>query len=225
MPYLTNTGSKYQTCCGRVICSGCIHAPLYDSQGNEVDNKKCPFCRTPTPRSDEESDKMVKRRIEAGDATAIHIQGCFYYHGKNGFTQDYAKALEFYNRAAELGYADAYCSIGCAYLNGRGVEADKEKAKHYWKLAAIRGNVEARHILGVDEENAGNVNRALKHYMIAVGGGYDDSLKRIKVLYTYGQASKEDYMKALQSYQTYLSEIKSSQRDKAAAANDRYRYY
>jgi len=29
-----NKGWKYMTCCGKVICSGCIHAPVYDSQGN-----------------------------------------------------------------------------------------------------------------------------------------------------------------------------------------------
>lgn len=32
-------------------------------------------------------------------------------------------------------------------------------------------------------------------------------------------------MKALQLYQDYLGEIKSVQRDKAAAADDRFRYY
>ena len=43
------TGKRYKSCCGKVICCGCIHAPVYDDQGNEVDNKKCPFCRVPTP--------------------------------------------------------------------------------------------------------------------------------------------------------------------------------
>ena len=45
-----NTGWKYQTCCGKIICSGCIHAPVYDNQGNLV-KKLCPFCRVPTPVS------------------------------------------------------------------------------------------------------------------------------------------------------------------------------
>ena len=40
-----DTGVRYQTCCGKEICSGCAHAPVYDCQGNEVDNQKCPFCR------------------------------------------------------------------------------------------------------------------------------------------------------------------------------------
>ena len=46
-----DTGSQYYTCCGKVICSGCCYAPVYDNQGNKVDNKKCPYCRTPWPSS------------------------------------------------------------------------------------------------------------------------------------------------------------------------------
>ena len=61
--------------------------------------------------------------------------------------------------------------------------------------------------------------------MISIRGGDPQSLERIKLLYSKGRATKEDYMKALQSYQAYLGEIKSPQRDKAAAADERYRYY
>ena len=52
IPSLDPTGKKYQTCCGKVICSGCNYAPLYDNQGNKVDNEKqneCPFCRVVAP--------------------------------------------------------------------------------------------------------------------------------------------------------------------------------
>ena len=61
--------------------------------------------------------------------------------------------------------------------------------------------------------------------MIAVGSGQPGSLKQIQELYSNGYATKTDYTKALQSYQEYLSEIKSPQRDEAAAYGDRYRYY
>ena len=47
----------------------------------------------------------------------------------------------------------------------------------------------------------------------------------IKQMYTDGYSTKEDYTKALQLYQAYLGEIKSKQRDEAAAYSDRYRYY
>ena len=61
--------------------------------------------------------------------------------------------------------------------------------------------------------------------MIAAGAGYSDSLKWIQNMYSDGHATKEDYTRALQLYQEYLGEIKSRQRDKAAAADERYRYY
>ena len=40
-----------------------------------------------------------------------------------------------------------------------------------------------------------------------------------------GNATKDDYSIALKAYQAYLSEIKSDQRDKAAAYSDNYKYY
>ena len=75
------------------------------------------------------------------------------------------------------------------------------------------------------EQKAGNIDRALKHYMIAVKGGYGDSLKQIKRLFSNGHATKKDYTTALRSYQEYLGEIKSAQRDQAVAVNEECRYY
>jgi len=138
------------------------------------------------------------------------------------------KALELWRRAAELGDAGAYNNIGNAYYNGKGVEVDKEKAIHYYELAAMKGCMRARNNLGamaIMEHRRGNLNRALKHYLIAIEGGNSDSLTNIKRLYKSGQAIKDEYTKALRLHQEYLDEIKSTRRDEAAAANDKYRYY
>jgi len=218
-------GTRYKTCCGKMICSGCVYAPVYDNQGNKVDNKKCPFCRIPSPSTDEEIDERYKKRMLLNDPIAIYNQGNYYRDGRNGFSHDHVKALELYHRAAELGYYDAYVCIGASYNIGRGVEVDKMKAKHYYELAAMGGNEVARCNLGKIEANLGNFDRALKHFMIAVRGGWSGSLVVIKDMYSKGWATKEDYTKALQLYQTYLGEIKSPQRDEAAAADEEYRYY
>ena len=46
-------------------------------------------------------------------------------------------------------------------------------------------------------------------------------MKAIKHMKVHGYATKDDYAKALQSYQSYLDEIKSDDRDTAAAfSND-----
>jgi len=171
MPTLKITGYKYMSCCGKVICSGCDYAPLYDNQGNEVE-KKCPYCRATNPASYEEAVERMKKRMEAGDANAIFKIGWYYREGADGYPQDYPKALELYHRAAELGHAEAYTAIGNAYYNGgRGIEVDNKKAIHYTELAAMRGDSMARHNLGVMEGCADNMDRALKHLTIAIRAG------------------------------------------------------
>ena len=97
------------------------------------------------------------------------------------------------------------------------MERDGKKANHYYELAAVRGNAVARFNLGDGEARTGNWVRGLKHWMISAGDGYNDSVKNIQQLYMDGDATKEDYSKALQTYQAYIDEIKSDQRDKAAA--------
>jgi len=219
------TGRRYYSCCGKMICSGCIHAPLYDNQGNKVENEKCPFCRAPHPTG-KEIMKRLNKRVDANDAHAMCNMGVYYRDGIYGHQQDHAKALELWHRAAELGFAGAYSNIGIAYDKGEGVEVDKKKANHYYELAAIGGSVSARDNLGSYElEVDNNMDRALKHYLIAARNGEGESLERIKLMYTHGHATKDVYMKALQAYQVYLGEIKSEQRDNAAADREDYRYY
>jgi len=89
---ILHTGWGYYACCGKVICSGCIHAPVYDNQGNIVDNQKCPFCRTPYPETDEAVER-TKKRMEVGDPIAIFNIGNGYRDGLDGYPQDHIKAL------------------------------------------------------------------------------------------------------------------------------------
>ena len=71
-------------------------------------------------------------------------------------------------------------SIGIAHLNGEGVGKDIKKVKHFHELAAMGGHVIARHSVGAFEAQAGNMSRAMKHWMIAARAGYDDSLANIR---------------------------------------------
>jgi len=224
LPYV-DTGKRYQACCGKLICSGCIHAPVYDNQGNARDNKICPFCRIQMAELDDEDIvKGVQKRVDAGDAESMCHFGIFYSHGMHGLSRDYAKALDLFHRAAELGLVGAYNNIGNAYYAGNGVERDMKKALHYWEVAAMRGNVDSRHNLGFMEEKAGNMDRAIRHYLISVRSGYHGSLKNVQQHYSNGYATKDEYTEALRAYQNYLSEVKSRQRDEAAAAREDYKY-
>ena len=125
------TGRRYKTCCGKVICCGCSYAPVYDNQGNKVDEKTCLFCRVPAPTSHKEVMEKLAKRVELNDTMAIFNHGNYCRDGARGFPQDMVKALELWHQAAELGLAEAYHNVGCAYGTGVGVERDEKKARHY----------------------------------------------------------------------------------------------
>ena len=159
--------------------------------------------------------------MELDDAQAFFSMGSYYSNGHYGLPQNNTKDVELWHKAGKFGYTN----IGFAYYNGEGVERDAKMSRHYYELAAMEGNVMARHNLGEFEENAGNYDKALKHHMIAVRGGDTRSVKVIQRMYKNGHVAKDHYANALQSHQMYLVEIKSDQRDKAAALGDDYRYY
>ena len=181
--------------------------------------KKCPFCKAPCPTHEEDVERC-KKRADAGDPKAMHLLGTFYSFGKYGFPRDYSKALELWHRAVKLGHSMSFYNIGGAYWFGQGVEIDRKKARHYYELAAIKGDIDSRYNLGVSEWRAGNIDRALKHFMIAVKGGSKESLGIIRNSYSHGH-----YMEAVRAYQSYLDNIKSDQRDEAAAASEEFKYY
>ena len=60
--------------CSKVICDGCNRA----NQIREMEirrEKSCAFCRNPFPKTDEEYDKYLMKRIEANDPVAIVHEG------------------------------------------------------------------------------------------------------------------------------------------------------
>ena len=61
--------------------------------------------------------------MQSADADAQCSLADMYYEGK-GVTQDYARAAELYQAAAEQGEAGAQCSLGILYDRGEGVSRD-----------------------------------------------------------------------------------------------------
>ena len=80
----------------------------------------------------------------------------------------------------------------------------------------MKVNLSARHNLGYFEAQAGNVDRAMKHFMISAGAGYDESLKVIREGFLYGHAAKDEFERALRAHKEAKDEMKSDQREAAA---------
>ena len=58
--------------------------------------------------------------------------------------QDYAKAREWYEKAAAKGDASAMFNLGSLYKNGHGVAQDYAKAREWYEKAAANGDKDAK---------------------------------------------------------------------------------
>jgi hypothetical protein len=160
----------------------------------------------------------MKKRVEANDAVAMYNLGRYYQFGMMGLRQDNAKALELYRKSAKLGPHFAHFTLSVCYQDGDMVEKDTRKATYHAQLAAMAGCAHARHNLGCDEHIAGNVDRACRHCMISAKDGFDLSMKAVQEGYKNGFVTKDDYAKTIRAYGNSIAEMKSDDRDRAAAA-------
>ena len=62
----------------------------------------------------------------------------------------------------------------------------------------------------------GEIDRAVKHWMIGTSLGEDRSLHALKDLYKAGDVSKDDFAAALRAHHAAVNATKSPQREEAA---------
>ena len=159
---------------------------------------------------------MPPKRIKANDPAAMVDMGL--YLSEKG---DYEGAFEYLTKAAELGDVDAHFNLSVMYGEGKGAEKDEKKQVYHLEEAAIGGHPDARNNLGYYEGMNGQINRAMKHYIIAAKLGLGPALDQIKDGFKEGSVSKEDYEAALRGYQTAVDATKSAEREEAEAAHAR----
>ena len=196
-------------CCMKKVCRGCILA------SRKRGMKDCPFCRAPIPKDDSHTRAMVQKRVDAGDPKAIYFLGNDYRFGEYGLEKDVTRAIELYERAAELGVKEAHHNLGYLYSKGKDVEKDTARAIRHYETAAMCGHVRARYNLGLVEGRAENHDVALQHFLIAAKMGHEKSLNRVKEMFMDGYATKADYAEALRGYQSAVEEMKSPDREEA----------
>jgi tetratricopeptide (TPR) repeat protein len=201
--------STFMACCGQTICNGCCYAHVMSNKHDTVKRTRCLFCRTPTS-DDKEYEKRKKERIEANDPAALSFWGTEYY-----LKGDFDKALKYFTKAAELGDAEAHAKLGQMYGDGEVAEKDEEKAAYHWEKAAIGGHPDARYYLAYVEAKNGNMDRGVKHFVIAANLGYDKSMKALLPFYKGGFITKEEYGATLRTHQAAVDATKSAQRDAA----------
>ncbi len=165
--------SGMMNCCSKVICAGCAYANMRREMEMRL-KQTCLFCREAPHNSEEEHDQRRMKRIEANDPVAMVELAINEFNKSN-----HSSAVEWFNKAAELGYAEAHYKLSSLYQDGHAVEKDEGKALYHLEEAAIGGHPKARHNLGYLEGRNGNTERAVKHWIIAAKQGDDNSMKAL----------------------------------------------
>lgn len=130
-----------------------------------------------------------------GEIEALAL-GNRYFNEKN-----YAEAVKYYRKAAELGNVDAQTTLGWMYDQAKGVRRNYAEAAKWYRKAAEQGYAYAQNELGVLYYNGQGVKRnygeALKWFRKAAGQGNAVSYGWLGTMYYEGQGVKKDYSEAL----------------------------
>ena len=95
--------------------------------------------------------------MNAEQADEDLITGYEYLKGSGDKTQNSAKAMEYFTKAAKQGNRDAQYNVGLAYVRAEGVAKDFAKAYTWFEKAAYQDDVGAQYNLGVMSVNGEGV--------------------------------------------------------------------
>ncbi|GLQ06546.1 tetratricopeptide repeat protein [Sneathiella chinensis] len=119
------------------------------------------------------------------DPAAMRNVGHLYRRGL-GVPKDPAAAVNWYRKAADLGFARAQANLATMYLKGEGVDQDDAQAFEWFEKAARTGHVISQYNLGLMYEYGKGVEKdqpkALGWYNMAAKAGHQPSLDKLSVL-------------------------------------------
>jgi len=124
--------------------------------------------------------------------------------------KDEKKAVEWYQRAADQGYAHAQCNLGRCYEVGAGVDKDTKKAVEWYQRAALQGNAQAQHkIAWCYQHGVGIAKDEIKGfewYQRAANQGIAGSQCNLGYCYQQGIGTAKNIQKAIEWYQKAASQ-------------------
>ena len=140
--------------------------------------------------------------------------GVFYENG-DGVAQDYAKAREWYEKAAEKGDERAMTNLGELYANGQGVAQDYAKAREWYEKAAEKGDERAMTNLGWLYESGQGVApdyaKAREWYEKAAEKGDERAKTNLERLPIRAAAGAGRYDEALQIQEMLTAETEAAE--------------
>ncbi len=138
---------------------------------------------------------------------ASMVMDCLGYAYADGLfvEQDYVQAMEWFEKAADLGNADAMVWIGDFYLDGQGVEQDYAKAFEWYEKGLNLGNTDSMNCIGRMYKDGLGVEQdyfqAMEWAKKSAELGNVTAMRNIAYLYENGLGVEQDSVKAQEWYE------------------------
>ena len=119
-------------------------------QGGKVqlDDRYCPLCRCPVPKSEKDKFKLVLKRAKIGRTWAQNMAGTMHMSGR-GVKKNDTEAARWFKKAAEAGITDAMTAYADCSCDGIGVPMSIIDAKFWYEKASDAGGMVAQYNLGL----------------------------------------------------------------------------
>jgi TPR repeat protein len=168
-------------------------------------------------KTQQEAFALLTAGARRGEASVMYNLGVFYQNGY-GVAPDYAKAREWYEKAAAKDNVAAMSNLAVLYHNGQGVPQDDAKAREWAEKAAAKDDATAMYNLGhVYADGQGallDYAKAREWYEKAAAKDNSKAMASLGALYHDGLGVPQDYTKAREWYE------KAAAKDNATAMFD-----
>ncbi len=150
----------------------------------------------------EKAVATTQELADEGYAPAESVVGSLYAQGVYGYELDYAKAAQWYKKAADRDDASGQYGYGRLLCIGMGVEQDFNKAMEYLLKALDGGEYRATVFIGAMYGNGEGVEqdfaKANEYLEMGVENGVPDAMSLLGKQYLVGNGVETDYNKALE---------------------------
>ncbi|WP_139462257.1 SEL1-like repeat protein [Aeromonas veronii] len=146
------------------------------------------------------SDRFrLQYAVSNGDASAMTALGMMYVRGMD-IKQDYKKAIELFEKAAELKNSEAANNLGVIYERGYGVPIDYAKARKNYQDAVDLKSIDALFNLGtLYLKGMGcqvDYNKAFELFQRAAEQGNKSAIHSVGLMYVNGFGVEKSYARA-----------------------------
>ena len=228
----------YHTCCGQVICSGCMIGKqrtqlkelgkidegttpeeeqfrLIHDHGMDI--SVCPYCRTAPYEGDEECLQRLYDRIKIRNdrdyVVALNQLGYFYENGMRGLPQNRTKAEELYKKAYDLDEPEAAWKLFHLYHDHYPDQI--ETARKYLVRGELLGHVYCTQVLAIKAKHSGDKEEFARLCVksVRLGGVPGGDINNLLNCYRLNLLSKDDLAATLRAYQAVKNEVETERRD------------